>query len=107
VPYTVVFAAPAARQLRALRAAERAGIIDQCRRLLSTHPTLTSRARIKRLAGDVVPPYRLRVGDYRVFYDIEEEAKRVLIYGVVTKAHADEWLAAAQQEGEHEEGDRS
>jgi hypothetical protein len=49
----------------------------------------------------------LRVGDYRVFYDVEEESKRVLIYGVVNKARADEWLAAAQQEGAHEEGDSS
>jgi mRNA-degrading endonuclease RelE of RelBE toxin-antitoxin system len=101
----VEFTAPAVRELRAIRAAERADIIDQCRRLLSTNPTLTSKARIKRLTGGVFPPYRLRVGDYRAFYNVEEDANRVLIYGVVNKAQADEWLATVQQERAHEDGD--
>src|SRR3989442_10793205 len=104
MPYTVIFSARAARELRGIRAADRAVITDQIRRLLSTNPALTSKARIKHLTGDVFPPYRLRVGDYRVFYDVEEEANRVRIYGVVNKERADEWLAAVQQEKAHEDG---
>lgn len=105
MPYTIIFSAAASRQLRAIRAAERAAIIDQCRRLLSTNLMLTSQARIKRLSGGLFPPYRLRVGEYRVFYDIEVEAERVRIYGVVNKARADEWLAAVRLERNHEDDD--
>ena len=104
MPYTVIFSAQASRELRRIRAADRAGIIDQCRRLLSTNPVLTSKARIKQLTGGVFPPYRLRVGDYRVFYHVEEEATLVRIYGVVNKERADEWLAAVQQEKAREDG---
>jgi mRNA-degrading endonuclease RelE of RelBE toxin-antitoxin system len=79
-----------------------AKIADQCRRILSVNPTLASRARIKRLRGGVFPPYRLRVDEYRVFYDVNEATQIVMIYGVVDKAQADEWLAARQevQDGE-------
>jgi mRNA-degrading endonuclease RelE of RelBE toxin-antitoxin system len=104
MPYAVIFTERAARELRALRAAERARIIDQCQRLLSVNPTLVSKARIKRLTGDLHPPYRLRVGNYRVFYDVDEQTHRVVIHGVADKARADEWFAAAQQERADEDG---
>jgi mRNA-degrading endonuclease RelE of RelBE toxin-antitoxin system len=82
-----------------------ARIADQCQRLLSVNPTLESRARIKRLRGDVFPSYRLRVGDYRVFYEVEEDAQRVMIYGVVSKSQVDEWLMTFQEEQSDEEDD--
>ncbi|MGH9767422.1 MAG: type II toxin-antitoxin system RelE family toxin [Blastocatellia bacterium] len=75
MPYSVQFTPEAARQLRALRAFERVKIADRCPRILSVNPTLTSKARVKRLRDDVFPPYRLRVDDYLVFYDVEEERK--------------------------------
>jgi mRNA-degrading endonuclease RelE of RelBE toxin-antitoxin system len=92
VPYSVEFTPEAAQQLRALRARDMARIADQCQRMLSVNPTLESKARIKRLSGNVFPPYRLRVDDFRVFYDVEEEIARVTIYGVISKAEANEWL---------------
>jgi mRNA-degrading endonuclease RelE of RelBE toxin-antitoxin system len=104
MPYTVTFVAAAARELRSLRAAERSSIIEQCIRLLSTNPTLTSKARIKRLTGGGFPPYRLRVGNYRVFYDVEELSQRVIVYGVVDKSRAEQWLATVQQERSDEDG---
>ncbi len=103
MPYEVVFATRAKQQLRALRATERLTIIDQCVRLLSANPTMTSKARLKKLTGSVWPPYRLRVGDYRVFYDIDEQSRQVLIHGVVPKARADEWLASMQKEKSDED----
>jgi len=105
MPYSVQFTPEAANQLRALRATDRVKIADQCQRLLSVNPSLESQARIKRLRGNVFPPYRLRVDDYRVFYDVEEARQTVMIYGVVSKAQANEWLAASQQEQNHEADD--
>lgn len=97
MPYSVQFTPEAARQLRALRASERVKIADHCLRVLSVNPTLTSKARVKRLRDDVFPPFRLRVDDYRVFYDVEEEKRTVMIYAVVSKDEANEWLTSQQE----------
>jgi len=41
------------------------------------HPTKESKSRIKRLRGIGNPDYRLRVGDYRVFCVVDEDARQV------------------------------
>jgi mRNA-degrading endonuclease RelE of RelBE toxin-antitoxin system len=94
MPFSVLFTPLATHQLRALRAVDRAVIADQCERLLSVNPTLESKARVKHLRGDVFPPYRLRVGQYRIFYAVDLGRKTVMIYGVVSKEQANAWLAA-------------
>ncbi len=104
MPYSVQFTPEAARQLRVLRASERVKIADQCQRILSVNPTLTSKTRIKRLRDGVFPPYRLRVDDYRVFYDVEEDNQTVMVYAVVSKAQASEWLTA-QMERKNDDDD--
>ncbi|MFH1038744.1 MAG: type II toxin-antitoxin system RelE/ParE family toxin [PVC group bacterium] len=58
---------------------------------LQHRPTVESKSRIKRLRDLKKPQYRLRVGDLRVFYDVEEA--QVIVHGVVDKTHAEEWLA--------------
>jgi len=98
MPFRVLFTPDAARQLRRLRAADRANIAGQCLRMLSVNPTLVSGSRVKRLRGDVFPPYRLRVDDSRVFYDVDDASLTVMVYGVVSKAQADEWLDAFGEE---------
>jgi mRNA-degrading endonuclease RelE of RelBE toxin-antitoxin system len=98
MPYRVVFSPEAARQRRALRASDRAKIFDHAQRVLAVNPTLESRARVKRLVGVVSPAYRLRVDEYRVFPDIDEQTQVVTVYGAVAKESADEWLARFQQE---------
>jgi mRNA-degrading endonuclease RelE of RelBE toxin-antitoxin system len=103
--YSVLFTPRAANELRALRAADRAKIAELSQRILSVSPTLVSKARVKRLSGGVFPPYRLRVDDFRVFYDVEEGTQRVMIYGVVSKSQANDWLAAFQKERSHEDDD--
>jgi mRNA-degrading endonuclease RelE of RelBE toxin-antitoxin system len=98
MPYKVEFSPEAARQLRVLRAADRARIFDQAQRILAVNPTMESRARVKRLVAVVSPAYRLRVDHYRVFYDVDEQARAVTVHGVVAKESAEEWLARFQQE---------
>jgi len=89
--FRVLFTPLAAEQLRAV---DRAVIADQCERMLSVNPTLESKARVKRLRGNVFPPYRLRVGQYRIFYTVDLDQETVMIYGVVSKAQAKAWVAA-------------
>jgi mRNA-degrading endonuclease RelE of RelBE toxin-antitoxin system len=105
MPYSVQFTPEAARQLRALRASERVKIADRRLRILSVNPTLTSKARVKRLRDEVFPPFRLRVDEYRVFYDVEEEKQTVMIYAVVGKDEANEWLTSQQEKKSDDDDD--
>jgi mRNA-degrading endonuclease RelE of RelBE toxin-antitoxin system len=100
--FRVLFTPLAAEQLRALRAVDRAVIADQCERMLSVNPTLESKARVKHLRGNVFPPYRLRVGQYRVFYAVDLDQETVMIYGVVSKEQAKAWLAVQSGGTTHE-----
>jgi mRNA-degrading endonuclease RelE of RelBE toxin-antitoxin system len=102
---TVTFTPEAESDLRALRTVDRVRIAEHCDRLLSTNPTLTSKARIKRLRPGAYPPYRLRVGDFRIYYDVDEVRRRVVIYGVVAKSQAEAWRADFEQEHDREEED--
>jgi mRNA-degrading endonuclease RelE of RelBE toxin-antitoxin system len=103
--YEVEFTPDAANQLRALRVYDRAKIAEQCIDFLSTNPTLESKSRIKRMREHTFPPFRLRVEDYRVFYDVDELQKRVMIYGVVSKEQANVWLAAFDEVRKYETDD--
>src|SRR2546425_982748 len=74
----------------------RAEVKDAIERHLRYLPTRTSRTRIKRLRGISRPQYRLRVGDARVFYDVEGIEVHVL--AVVLMGDADEWLRKVGQD---------
>ena len=50
---------------------------------LRHEPDRVSRSRIKRLRGRQAATYRLRVGDYRVFYDVAEA--EVVVIAVLHK----------------------
>ena len=47
---------------------------------------------MERLRGLRQPQYRLRVEQVRVFYDVNEEEKRVEVLGFVMKPEAADWL---------------
>lgn len=108
VAYEVDFTPEAANQLRALRAYDRVRIAGESLDLLSVNPTRESKSRIKRLREGAFPPYRLRVDNYRVFYEVDERQQRVIIYGVVSKDEATAWLAAFEEvyRGETDDGER-
>jgi mRNA-degrading endonuclease RelE of RelBE toxin-antitoxin system len=91
--------------LQALRKTDQVKIMDHCRLYLITHPTQESKARIKRLRGEVFPPYRLRVEDYRVFYEVDEATQTVTVHGIVPKDRADEWLSAMTEAHQDEGSD--
>ena len=88
--YQIVLAEQAVQDFRQLSARDRSTIREALERHLSDQPAKESRSGIKRLRGIVRPQYRLRVGDFRVFYDVVEDAVEVLT--IVPKVRADEWL---------------
>ena len=96
--YNIVLAPEAVRQLRSLRAHLRGEVVDAIDRHLRHEPEKLSRSRIKRLRGLSRPQYRLRVGEVRVFYDVEED--RVEILAVIDKAEASAWLETEGREGD-------
>jgi mRNA interferase RelE/StbE len=88
--YEIILAPEAVQDLRRLRAYDRAIVRDGLETHLRHEPTKASKARIKRLRRLVRPQYRLRLGDWRVFYDVS--ASEVQILAVVTKSEVEQWL---------------
>ena len=68
--------------LRALRRVDQAAILDAVERHLRDEPARISRQTIRKLEPPVLAEYRLRVGDYRVFYDVYEDRQIVLVVAV-------------------------
>ena len=89
--------------LRRLRATDRAKVLDRIERHLTDEPTAQSRSRIKRLRAGTYPPYRLRVDDIRVYYDVDEAAELVVVLGIVPKSESAAWLAASTGQGRMED----
>jgi mRNA-degrading endonuclease RelE of RelBE toxin-antitoxin system len=93
MPYEIRYANEAVEQLKKLRGFDRTAILDQIEEILSVNPTATSKSRIKRLREPAPTQYRLRVGEFRVFYDVAEEA--VLIIQVLSKQDSNDYLGGS------------
>jgi addiction module RelE/StbE family toxin len=83
--YTIMLKRSAIADLDALRKYDAAQVADAMERHLQHNPTKESKSRIKRLRGISNPDYRLRVGDYRIFYVVDEVARRVDVLRVMHK----------------------
>jgi mRNA-degrading endonuclease RelE of RelBE toxin-antitoxin system len=88
--YEIDLAPQAVEDFRRLAARDRSTIRDALERHLRHEPGKETRSSIKRLRGVVRPQYRLRVGEFRVFYDVLEDSVEVL--AIVAKTQADDWL---------------
>ena len=91
--FEIRFARGALDDLKRLRARGRARVVAEIERCLSEHPQEPSRNR-KELAG-LVPPWEhvkpvweLRVGDLRVFYDVDTGAQAVIVRAVRRKGRS-------------------
>ena len=83
--HTIMLKRSAIADLDALRKYDATQIANAMERHLQHDPTKESKSRIKRLRGITNPDYRLRVGDYRVFYVVDEDARRVDVLRVMHK----------------------
>lgn len=95
--FEIRVAVSAERQLLALAAFRRATILAALETHLRHEPAKVSKSRIKRMRGLARPQYRLRVDEFRVFYDIFDQ--EVQVVAIVAKADAEAWL---QEFGETE-----
>lgn len=88
--FRIEYAEGVAEDLRDLRAYDRSWIIDTIEEQLRYQPTKETRNR-KLLEGfgpqweNVHPIWELRVGDFRVFYDVEEVSLVVTIRAIRKK----------------------
>jgi mRNA-degrading endonuclease RelE of RelBE toxin-antitoxin system len=83
--YEIVLKPSAVKDMDGLRRFDAQAISDTMGGCLGDGPAKESRSRIKRLRGLSDPDYRLRVGEYRVFYSIDETAGRVNVLRVLHK----------------------
>jgi addiction module RelE/StbE family toxin len=88
--HEIILAPEAVQDLKLLNAYQRAEIRELIEVHLRHEPTKTSKSRTKRLRGLRHPQYRLRIDDFRIFYDVEED--RVEILAIISKSKAAEWL---------------
>jgi mRNA-degrading endonuclease RelE of RelBE toxin-antitoxin system len=82
--YEVRFALAAVADLERLAAFARRQVLGQVRRQLTEDP-LTVTRRKKIIVGEQGSVRQLRVGDYRVFYDVLMDEAAVLVWGVRSK----------------------
>ena len=76
--YQLRIALAADAELKRIPVYYRRQIVSVIRDTLSTEPTKESRARIKKLIQPAESIYRLRAGDYRVFYDVADDLVTIL-----------------------------
>lgn len=88
--YEIVLAPEAVDDLNRLKTRVRNEVMDALERHLRYEPAKVSKSRIKRLRGMSRPQYRLRIGEIRVFNDIE--GNMVQILAIVQKSDAASWL---------------
>jgi len=88
--YRVLLIPSAYHELHALRASERRRVAEAIRQALRSQPAVPTRNR-KLLRGRrslKAPPlevWELRVGAYRVFYDVDEDTRQVTVRAVRRK----------------------
>jgi len=85
VQFEIDVTAEAESDLDAIRSYYRNQILDGMEVHLRYTPTRESRSRIKRLRLLDSPAFRLRVGDFRVYYDVDEAAEIVTVLRVLGK----------------------
>jgi len=85
--FTIEYAKGVAEDLKNIRAYERVKILDGIDKQLMHEPSVQTRNR-KILVG-LIPPWEyiepvweLRIGEYRVFYDVDEESSAVIVRAI-------------------------
>lgn len=86
MPYRIEYSPEAEKHLKALTARQRRIVLDGVDEQLSHEPTVETRHR-KRMRPNPLAPWELRIGDLRVYYDVEETAQAVHVLAVGVKEH--------------------
>jgi mRNA-degrading endonuclease RelE of RelBE toxin-antitoxin system len=84
-PYDIRYSQEAVNDLVAIRAYDQRAIIDGIEQHLINQPRLVSRSRIKEMLQPFWSQYRLRIEDFRVYYDVDDAARVIYILRVLSK----------------------
>src|SRR5438105_4076409 len=84
--YEVTFTPSALEDMRDFPQADQTRILDVAVQQLSHEPTTATRNR-KPLRPNDLSRWELRTGDYRIFYDVDEPALKVVVGAVGIKRH--------------------
>ena len=84
-PYEIQYAVEAAADLRALRTYDARIVMSGIETHLRFEPRKESKSRIKAMAQPFWSQYRLRVEDFRVYYDVTDETRAVYVLRVLEK----------------------
>ena len=68
------------------------GALSTDSRMTSPAPDVSSGKSVKTIRGTDDTFHRLRVGDYRVMYDVIDTDHVVLVLGIVDRADLERWL---------------
>jgi mRNA interferase RelE/StbE len=89
--YEIILKPAAIRDLDSLRRYDATAITDGIERFLTSEPKRQSKSRIKRLRGVRDPDYRLRIGDFRIFYTVNEQEEQVIVLRVMHKRQTEDY----------------
>ncbi len=91
MPFKILFAPDARDQIKHLSARDRSIIVDAVDIQLTYQPNVPTRNR-KPLRPNNLATWELRIGEYRVYYDLDgpEHASRIVALG--KKDHAKVWI---------------
>ena len=84
-PYEIRYADIALEDIRRLRAFDQRAVLDAIAAHLTHVSRRESRSRIKAMLQPFWSQFRLRVGDFRVYYDVDDASARVNVLRVLEK----------------------
>ncbi len=77
MPYQIEYSPDAEDHLKALTARQQAIVLDMVEEQLIYQPTVETRNR-KPMRPNPIAPWELRIGNLRVYYDVEEDPEPVV-----------------------------
>ncbi len=83
--YSLAYDELAVNELKALRRYQQVQVVTGIEEHLQHRPTRATGRRIRKLDPPVLAAFRLRIGDLRVFYDVDDAARTVHIVAVRAK----------------------
>jgi mRNA-degrading endonuclease RelE of RelBE toxin-antitoxin system len=87
VAYRIEYSPESQDHFRALTARDRAVVLDAVVEQLAHQPTMETRHR-KQMRPNPLAPWELRIGDLRVYYDVEDDPEPIVhIRAVGSKEH--------------------
>jgi len=95
MPFTIEIAPRAREHLKALRKRDQQLIVDAICARLTEQADQPSRNR-KKLEDNPLAPWELRVGPFRVFYDVSADDQHVVVVAVGKKTHNVLWIGGEE-----------